>query len=516
MSNRNNLKEWQNLETHYNDLRDTHIRDYFKNDADRFDGFNIHIDGCLFDFSKHKITHDTLGKFETLAEALDFSKQRDAMFDGQAINISENRAVLHVALRGSCSNDLVVNGETVNDYVRDTLLHMHALSDEIRNNPNITDVVNIGIGGSDLGPRMAYKALRPSADGPNIYFISNIDASGLDQRLQKLNPENTVFIISTKMFRTQETIANAQSAKDWLARTIATKDLPNHLIAVTQNEEAALNFGVPLKHILQLREWIGGRYSIWSGVGLSIAIANGFGAFKDMLRGARDVDRHFRDAPFHENIPVLMAMLGVWHRNLGNAQAHAVLPYSHDLRELPIYMQQLDMESNGKNVSIDGDAINHKSGAVVFGEAGTNAQHTFMQLLHQGSDIVPCDFIAFKHAGHDYDAHHKNLLANALAQAHTLMQGAPNKGEPHRNFDGDRPNSMMIFDRLDAYHLGMLLALYEHKVFVQGIIWGINSFDQWGVELGKLNADGILKAMNTNETNTHFDSSTSGLIKYLI
>ncbi len=515
MPNRQNMPQWIALQAHQNEMSATRIQDLFKNDTQRFDNFSIGIQGCVFDYSKHKITDETMDKLCALAKACDLEQHRDAMFAGDIINKSENRAVLHTALRGSCDKDLVIDGENVSEYVTSTLERMRILSEKIRKNPQITDVVNIGIGGSDLGPRMAYKALNSRSDGPNMYFISNMDARALAQRLKGLEPKNTLFIISSKSFKTPETLANAQLVKEWLNDNSNVQNINDHFIAITSNIEAAQDFGITDNNILTLRDWIGGRMSICSAVGLPIAIANGFDAFKSLLEGARAADEHFQNAPFEKNIPLIMAMLGIWYRNFWGLSAQAVLPYSHGLRELPIYMQQLEMESNGKGVSKNGDALAYASSGIVFGEAGTNAQHTFMQLLHQGTEIIPADFIMFARANHEHSDNHTKLLANALAQSDALMQGHANKSEPYRNFEGNRPSSIFIFDTLNPYHLGMLIALYEHKVFVQGIVWDINSFDQWGVELGKLNAVEIEKAMIDKNENKLLNASTAGLIKHI-
>ena len=486
----------------------------FDQEPARFESFSASIPGFLFDYSKHKITTETKDALMELARARGIENRRDAMFSGKNVNGSENRPALHVALRGSCSKDLEIDGENVSDFVNATLQRMEALSETIRSNPNITDVVNIGIGGSDLGPRMAYKALRPHSNGPNIYFISNVDGSALHQRLQKLKAENTLFIISSKTFTTLETLTNSNTARDWLLESIDEEALGNHLIAITANNDAARDFGVDDEHIFPMRDWIGGRYSVWGAIGLPIAIACGFKTFKAMLDGAKAMDKHFVEAPLEDNIPVVMAMLGIWYRNFWNYPAQAVLPYSHDLREFPIYIQQLDMESNGKDVTQDGHALDHATGPLIFGEAGTNAQHTFMQLLHQSNEIIPADFIVAATPSHPHENHHQKLLGNVLAQSKALMEGQENEAEPHRAFSGNRPSSTFILDTLDGYHLGMLLAAYEHKIFVQGAVWGINSFDQWGVELGKTNASKIIEALENKKEIDNSDSSTTGLLAH--
>ena len=506
---------WDALEQHANDMRDIRIKSLFDDDPERFEKFHISLKGLLFDYSKHKITAETVSKLIDLAKARDVEQHRDEMFSGVPINSTEDRAALHTALRGSCTDNLEIDGENVSAFVRDLQAQIKTISENIRRNSNVTDVVNIGIGGSDLGPRTVYKALKPGADGPNVHYISNIDGSTLYQRLRALNPENTVLIIASKTFETLETMSNAGAAKDWLSTHLDEKALGDHLIAVTTNTQAALDFGVQAENILPMHDWIGGRYSLWSGIGLSIAIANGFNAFEELLKGARAADEHFKTAQLEKNIPVLMALLGIWYRNFWDYPAQAILPYSHDLRDLPTYLQQLDMESNGKSVDANGAAVDPATGPVVFGEAGTNAQHAFMQLLHQGSEIIPADFILVAEALSESKDHHTQLLSNALAQSKALMEGQENISEPHKHFPGNRPSSTFILDRLDAYHLGLLLALYEHKIFVQGVIWRINSFDQWGVELGKTIASNISQALENNEKIKNSDPSTEGLMAYL-
>ena len=392
---------------------------------------------------------------------------------------------------------------------------MKDLSDDIRADKKIKTVVNLGIGGSDLGPRMAYKALKPYKDGPKTYFISNIDASGLHFRLNDLDAKSTLFVISSKSFKTQETYENAKAAREWLLKSIDEAELPRHLVAVSNNVDAATAFGIEHDRILPMRDWIGGRYSVWSAIGLPLAIAYGFEKFQAFLDGARTMDAHFKTAPLSDNIPFLMGALGVWYRNFWDYPAHALLPYSHDLRDLPTYMQQVDMESNGKSVTRDGEPLPYDAGPIVFGESGTNSQHTFMQLLHQSNEIVPADIIAFVNTWHPYKAHHEKLLGHALAQGKSLMEGAPPSYEPYKNYPGNRPSSTLVFDILDFHHLGMLMALYEHKIFVQGILWGINSFDQWGVELGKSNAEKIIEHIEKQQKTKNYDSSTAGLISYL-
>ena len=509
------MPEWAHLQNHKDDMENVHMRDLFATDPQRFEKFHITLPGLLFDYSKHKVTEATMETLLSLAKERDVESQRDALFAGETLNASENRPALHMTLRGSCAKDLKIGEEDVSDFVQGTFNTIEEISDNIRKNPTIKAVVNIGIGGSDLGPRMAYKALKPLTDGPSVFFISNMDGSALAQRLDTLQPENTIFIISSKSFTTEETLANANAAKTWLLKSLNPSDLKAHLFAVTENTQGAEDFGIAADHILPMRSWIGGRTSIWGAVGLPIAIACGHKIFKNFLDGAHAVDQHFLNMPFEKNVPVIMALLGIWYRNFWSYPAQSILPYSHNLREFPIYVQQLDMESNGKSVTLDGKAIEYPTGPIIFGEAGTNAQHTFMQLVHQSPEIIPADFIGFATPHHHYTSHHHKLLGNMLAQSKAMMEGCEDQSEPHRNCPGNRPSSTLIFDRLDGYHLGMLLALYEHKVFVQGIIWGINSFDQWGVELGKTNAKKINEAIENNKETDNIDSSTAGLLNHL-
>lgn len=507
--------QWRALTQHEEDIRGLKIRDLFTDNPNRFRDFHLKLNnGFVFDYSKHAITEDTLALLCDLAKVRGVEEIRNEMINGAPINRSENRAVLHMALRGSTQQNIMIDGENVSNYVQNSTECIENIVDHIRDNTQITDIVNIGIGGSDLGPRMVYKALKPYANGPNVHFISNIDAQALNERLEGLEPKNTALFITSKTFTTLETITNANTAKAWLLDSLSPAECSQHLFAITMNTERAMAFGVPTNHILPMRKWIGGRFSLWSTVGLSIAVSCGFKVFKELLDGAKEMDEHFIRAPIEKNIPIIMALLGIWYRNIKNLPAQAILPYSHDLRDFPRFVQQLDMESNGKSVTQDGNAASVHTGPIIFGEAGTNAQHAFMQLLHQSEDIVPADFIVFSKAVHDRDEHHKHLFSNALAQSRALMEGAKNKEEPHKNFPGNRPSSTLLLDKLDAFHLGQLIALYEHKIFVQGAIWGINSFDQWGVELGKDIARELSSYLEeTTKLPPDLDSSTASLIR---
>jgi glucose-6-phosphate isomerase len=499
------LKEWAALQTHVEALRDVHMRDLFRDDKNRFHNFHFEMDGLIFDFSRHRATIETIKLLGSLAKACDIEGWRTKMFMGEKINVTEDRAVLHPALRGSCSPSLTIDGENVAEFVNKTLAQMESISKKIRSDKKITDVVNIGIGGSDLGARIVYETLYNFQDGPRVHFLSNVDGARISGILKHLKPDSTIFITTSKTFTTMETMTNAETAKQWAGSA-------KNFYAVTSNIHAAKKFGVPEDHILPMRDWIGGRVSLWSAAGLPVAIAVGFDNFKKLLSGAKAMDDHFLHAPMVSNIPVMMAMLGVWYRNFWDWNAHVVLPYAHNLRKFPAFIQQLDMESNGKSISRDGEMIDYKTAPALFGETGTNAQHAFMQMLHQGVDILPVDFIIVKEPGHELEDHHKKLNANALAQAQALMQGrekAP--AAAYKTFEGNRPSSTLVLDRLDPWHLGLLLALYEHKMFVQGIIWNINSFDQWGVELGKTLANEILGADTAEST----DQTTLALMRRL-
>jgi len=504
------------LKTHQQSIESTHLSSLFETDPARAERYVIQDQGLLLDYSKNLITDETCALMEELAKACGFTDKRKAMFSGAAINASENRAVLHTALRGSTDPSLSIEGENVTDFVNNALEMMGEITEKIRQNADIKHVVNIGIGGSDLGPRLVCSALAAQGSGPGVHFAANIDCADIDQILTKLKPENTIFIISSKTFTTLETMSNAAIAREWIAKALGDECIKDHFYAVTASSDKARDFGIQPDHILPLRDWIGGRYSVWSTIGLSLAVQIGFERFQDFLAGAYAMDQHFLKRETRENAPLMLGLLGVWHRNFWGYNAHAALPYAHDLRLFPAYLQQLDMESNGKSVTSDGSTVSHETGPIVFGAAGTNAQHAFFQLLHQGTEIIPADFIIFSQAKDASDTAHTKLVANALAQSQALMQGQKNQSEPHRNFNGGRPSNTLVLDKLDAYHMGMLLALYEHKTFSQGALWGINSFDQWGVELGKQMAGQITPCLEGNESPPEvFDSSTKALIAYL-
>jgi glucose-6-phosphate isomerase len=510
------LPEFKDLQAQQKTLAGTSLHDLFTSDAKRFEHFSISLPGLLLDYSRHHINQDSIQLLCDLARAQNIDGWRDKMFAGEPINNSEHRAVLHTALRGSVSADLAIDGENVTGFVNKTLAQMEAFCNTVRGQKKITDIVSIGIGGSDLGARTVAEALRPFHNGPALHFVANIDGAVIAPLLARLNPDTTLFVIISKTFTTLETMTNAHTAKDWLVAARGMSAISSHFVAVTENIKGAEALGIHPNHIFPLRVWIGGRTGVWSSAGLPVALAIGFKKFKELLRGAHAMDVHFRDTPLEHNMPVIMALLGVWYRNFWNYSGHAILPYLENLKIFTTYMQQLDMESNGKSVTRDGAAVDYKTGGIVFGEPGTNAQHAFFQLLHQGTEIIPSDFIIAAKPEHELTHHHQLLNANALAQAKGLMNGFESRSEPHRHYPGNRPSSMIVLDRLDPYHLGLLLALYEHKIFVQGVLWNINPFDQWGVELGKTISQDMVQALeNKGEISPHLDSSAAALVAYL-
>ena len=532
---------WQALKAHHAQMRETHMRDLFAEDAARFERFSIRFEDMLLDYSKNRITAETMGLLLRLAEECGLPERRAAMFVGEKINNTEGRAALHVALRNRSGEPIHVDGKDVMPEVLDELAHMRTFTEQVRSGEwrgytgkPLTDVVNIGIGGSDLGARMACEALTPDArSGPGTHFVSNVDGTQISEVLRQIDPETTLFIIASKTFTTQETMTNAQTARKWFLEAAGDEAaIARHFVAVSTNAEAVEKFGIDTANMFRFWDWVGGRYSLWSVVGLPIALAIGMDKFEEMLDGAHAMDQHFLHAPLAENMPVVMALLGVWYTDFFDAGSHAVLPYDQYLDKLVDYLQQLDMESNGKSVTRDGEAVDYKTGPVIWGRAGTNGQHAFYQLIHQGTRLVPCDFIAPAISRNPVGNHHQILLANFFAQTEALMLGrteeearkmlenagleeaAIEERLPHVIFPGNRPSNSILFRELTPRTLGALIALYEHKVFVQSVIWDINAFDQWGVELGKQLAQKILPELEMEgETGGH-DASTNGLINY--
>ncbi len=491
----------------------------------RMAGFTHEVGGVYFDFSKHLATPETLSLLTDLARACDVEIWRDRMFAGEKINTTEKRAVLHTALRSPEKSGIVIDGEDALAFIHAGLDKMTAFSDRVRSGvlkgysgKAFTDIVNIGIGGSDLGPRFVCEALQDYHDGPAVHFVSNVDGAAMVQVLERINPETTLFIVASKTFTTEETMLNASVARDWLiAKSGSAAAVSSHFVALSTNEKDVAAFGIAPDNMFPFREWVGGRYSLWSPIGLSIMLAIGAQNFRAMLAGAYVMDTHFRTAPLDKNVPVLMALLGVWYRNFWDYPAHLLLPYDVRLARIAKYTQQMDMESNGKSVDRDGNAVTYPTSPFIFGEPGTDSQHSYMQLVHQGTTPIPADFIVCKKPHHHLTANHTSLLANCMAQSLALAAGQTLDeagGDPFRVFSGNRPSTTIVLPELSPATLGTLLAAYEQKVFVQGILWNLNSFDQPGVELGKKLAKPITVALNGKEY-LALDASTEALIKYL-
>jgi glucose-6-phosphate isomerase len=526
------------LDAHRASIIATPMRKRFADDPDRFKKFSLTVSDIVFDYSKNLIDEETIRRLIALAEAAEVEKLRSAMFAGEAINRTENRPVLHVALRAAPDEIYRAEGKNVVPEVQAMLSRMTDFCDRIRSGAisgmggKFTDVVNIGIGGSDLGPAMATRAMRAFHDGPRLHFVSNVDGAHLRDTLANLPARSTLFLVASKTFTTIETMTNARSAREWIVKALGEGAVGAHFAAMSTALDKVSAFGISTDRTFGFWDWVGGRYSIWSAIGLPLMIAIGPDNFRKFLAGGRAIDDHFRSAPLDRNIPVLMGLIGVWYRNVMGFPVHAVLPYDQRLERFPAYLQQLDMESNGKRVRINGATLMGATGPIVFGEPGTNGQHAFYQLLHQGTDVVPCDFlVAARSSEGNNDVHHDLLLANCLAQTEALMRGrtiaeardelkaqgrSPRDIEmlaPHKVFPGNRPSNTFVYRQLDPETLGKLIALYEHKVFVQGAIWGINSFDQWGVELGKTLATEILPIVEGKADASGHDSSTAGLIE---
>ena len=537
---------WQKLCTHQQTVAKLHMRDLFENDPHRFNKYSLKFSDLLFDYSKNRITDETMPLLFQMAKEANIEQWREKMFAGEKINITENRAVLHTALRNRSNKPVMVGGKDVMPDINNVLAQMREFSEKVRNGAwlgfkgkTITDIVNIGIGGSDLGPVMDCDALKPYAsDKMNIHFVSNIDGAHLMRALEKCNPETTLFIVASKTFTTQETMTNALSARTWfLDSAIDNSHVAKHFVALSTNAKAVADFGIDPANMFVFWDWVGGRYSLWSAIGLSIALYVGMDHFEALLDGAHEMDNHFRGAPLEQNMPVILALIGIWYNNFFHVDTHAILPYDQGMARFPAYMQQADMESNGKFICRDGSRVQYKTGPVIWGEAGTNGQHAFYQLIHQGTQIVPADFLMPVHShyaiGKKGYAHHKILLANFLAQTQSLMMGKtidearaelekqdlePEELEkllPHKVFEGNRPTTSILFDKLTPKTLGQLIALYEHKIFVQGILWDINSYDQWGVEYGKQIAQQILPQLTSVDKVENYDSSTNGLINHI-
>ncbi|MCF8481353.1 MAG: glucose-6-phosphate isomerase [Rhodospirillum sp.] len=529
---------WAALADHAKAVAPLRMRDLFDADPRRFDRFSLRIEDMVLDYSKNRITPETLGLLLDLARDAGVEARRDAMFGGVHINTTEDRAVLHVALRDPTDDPVLVDGVDVKPAIKDVLARMKTFSEAVRSGAwtgatgkTITDVVNIGIGGSDLGPVMVVEGLKAYAKpGLTVRFVSNVDGTHMAETLKGLDPETTLFLVASKTFTTQETLTNAHTARDWLTKALGEDAVARHFAALSTNGEAVSAFGIDTDNMFGFWDWVGGRYSLWSAIGLPIALSVGFGRFQELLDGAHAMDVHFKTAPLDKNMPVLLALLGVWYTDFLGASAHAVLPYDQYLHRLPAYLQQADMESNGKRVTLEGQAVTWNTGAILFGEPGTNGQHSFYQLIHQGTHLIPCDFIAPAQSHNPVGKHHAILLSNFLAQTEALMTGkteAEARAEleaqgmtgaalealvPHKVFPGNRPSNAILVKTVDPRTLGMLIALYEHKIHVQATVWNINAYDQWGVELGKQLAKAILPELEDSTKTPRHDSSTTGLI----
>jgi glucose-6-phosphate isomerase len=526
------LSEWRALQAHHAEIKDTHLRDLFQRDAARGQRLVAEGAGIYLDYSKHRITDQTLQLLLALANARGLRRRIDAMFHGEKINVTEGRAVLHVALRAPRTEKIVVDGQDVVPEVHAVLDQMSAFSERVRSGEwkghtgkPIRNLVNIGIGGSDLGPVMAYEALRCYSDRSRTFrFVSNVDGIDFAEATVDLDPAETLFIVSSKTFTTLETMTNAHTAREWILRALGDPAaIARHFVAVSTNAGEVARFGIDLSNMFPFWDWVGGRYSMESAIGLSTMLAIGPERFREMLDGSHQMDEHFRTTPFEKNLPVLMGLLSVWYADFFGAETVAVLPYDQYLKRFPAYLQQLTMESNGKSVTLDGRRVDFNTGPIFWGEPGTNGQHSFYQLIHQGTHLIPCDFVGFLETLNPLGDHHDILVANVLAQSEALAfgktpdevraEGTPEWLVPHRTFEGNRPSSTLFVDRLTPAALGALVALYEHSVFTQGTIWDINSFDQWGVELGKALAQRIIPELKDATTPLSHDSSTNTLIQ---
>jgi glucose-6-phosphate isomerase len=539
MSSLTRSASWQALQEHYAAVERLQMRDLFAADPGRFEHFSLEAAGIFLDYSKNRITADTMRLLHALARERGVETHRDAMFAGDRINSTEGRAVLHVALRNRSDRPVIADGRDVMPDVRRVLAHVREFSEAVRSGEwkghtgrAITDVVNIGIGGSDLGPVMVTEALTPYRHPRlRLHFVSNVDGTHIAETLKRVDPETTLFIIASKTFTTQETVANATTAREWFLRAAGDPTaVAKHFVALSTNATEVAKFGIDTRNMFEFWDWVGGRYSLWSAIGLSIAVGMGFAAFEELLEGAFAMDEHFRTAPLERNMPAILALLGIWYNNFFGACSFAILPYDQYLHRFAAYFQQGDMESNGKRVTRSGEEVDYSTGPIVWGEPGTNGQHAFYQLIHQGTNLVPADFIAPVESHNPLGQHHELLLSNYFAQTEALMKGkAPEevlaelRGAglketeiaallPHKVFPGNRPTNSLMVDKIVPRTLGALIALYEHKIFVQGSVWGVNSFDQWGVELGKQLARKILPELRSPERIGGHDASTNGLL----
>ena len=511
---------WKKLTTHFNEFNTTHLKTLFNNDPERKQKFTISFNEFEFDYSKNRISEETINILLELANEVDLKGAMDAYFSGEEINKTEKRAVLHTALRNQTSNNITTNGVNIMPDVQAALAKMENFTNKVvtgewkgYTNKTITDVVNIGIGGSDLGPDMVVESLKYYKNHLNVHFVSNIDGDHVQEVIKNLNPETTLFVIVSKTFTTQETLTNATTIKNWFLKTATENDVPKHFVAVSTNLKNVSDFGIASDNIFPMWDWVGGRFSLWSTVGLSISLAIGFSNFKNLLIGAFEMDEHFKTAPFEENAPVILSLIGIWYANFFQSESEVILPYTQYLSKLAPYLQQAIMESNGKSVDRDGNRVNYQTGNIIWGAPGTNSQHAFMQLLHQGTKLIPADFIGFKESLYGNKDHHSKLMANFFAQTQALAEGKTKEEAhldlktngkmdeieallPYKVFEGNKPSTTILIDKLTPKTLGSLISFYEHKIFVQGVIWNIYSYDQFGVELGKELANKYLKTSN--------------------
>ena len=518
--NPSTTKAWQSLSAHYNEIKEVHMKEFFAADPGRFEKFSIINERLAFDYSKNLVTENTMQLLLQLAHECQLPAAINAMFNGEKINETENRAVLHTALRNFSGNPVETDGKDIMPEVKSVLKQMQQFCSKIHSGEwkgfsgkKIKYIVNIGIGGSDLGPVMVTEALKPYwVEGIQTYFVSNVDGTHISEAFKKINADETLFLIASKTFTTQETMTNAHSARSWFLQTaIDEAHIAKHFVALSTNESAVVKFGIAPENMFVFWDWVGGRYSLWSAIGLSIALTIGYENFENLLKGAHEADNHFRYTVFEKNIPVIMGLLGIWYTNFFGTVTEAILPYDQYMHRFAAYFQQGNMESNGKYVGRDGKEVNYATGPVIWGEPGTNGQHAFYQLIHQGTQVIPCDFIAPAISHNPLGEQHLILLSNFFAQTEALMNGADH-AEPFRRFKGNRPTNSFLMKEVTPFTLGELIALYEHKIFVQGIIWNIYSFDQYGVELGKVLANKILPQLEDDDNITTHDSSTNGLI----
>lgn len=541
LDNINPLKTdaWKRLQAHFALMKDRHMRDMFQEEPQRFSAFSLTIEDILVDYSKNIITAETLGLLTELAEETGVKDAIEKMFSGDKINESEGRAVLHAALRNRSDKPVYLDGKDIMPEVNAVLKKMESFSNKVisgewkgYNGRQITDIVNIGIGGSSLGPLMVTEALRPyKKPHINVHFVSNIDGTDIAETLKKISPQTTLFMIASKTFTTQETMTNANTARQWFLDSAKDESyIKKHFIAISTNEVEVKRFGIDPENMFLFWDWVGGRYSLWSAIGLPIACSIGFDNFSELLEGGHAMDKHFRESPFMRNAPVILALIGIWYNNFFRAETEVLLPYDQYMQRFPAYLQQCDMESSGKSVDRNGNEVKYQTGPVIWGESGTNGQHSFYQLIHQGTRLIPCDFIAPAVSHNPVGEHHNILLSNFFAQTEALMKGKAeaeareelemsgknkegiSKLLPFKIFKGNRPTNSILFKKLTPKTLGSLIAMYEHKIFVQGVIWNIFSFDQWGVELGKELAKNILPELSDERETASHDSSTNGLI----